>query len=79
MILIKAIKNGKKFIKIEKPLYVYEENGELKLALFGDKLGDICGLILLLLLSKKINVTLLWDKKVVGMHLCIFHDDKKRD
>jgi len=28
LVLIKAIKNAKPFLKIEKPLYVYEENGE---------------------------------------------------
>ena len=28
LVLVKAVKNGNKFIKVEKPLYVYEENGE---------------------------------------------------
>lgn len=28
LVLIKAVKNGKPFLKIEEPLYVYEENGE---------------------------------------------------
>ena len=28
LILIKAVKNGKPFLKIEKPLYVYKENGK---------------------------------------------------
>lgn len=28
LILIKGIKAGKKFMKIDKPLYIYEENGE---------------------------------------------------
>ena len=28
LVLIKAVKNGKAFLKIQKPLYVYEENGK---------------------------------------------------
>ena len=28
LILIKAVKNAKKFLKIEKPLIIYKENGE---------------------------------------------------
>lgn len=28
LVLIKAVKNGQAFMKVEKPLYVYEENGE---------------------------------------------------
>lgn len=28
LILIKAIKNAKPFLKIEKPIYVYQQNGE---------------------------------------------------
>ena len=28
LLLIKAIKNAKPFLKIEKPLYVYNQNGE---------------------------------------------------
>lgn len=28
LVLIEAVKNGKSFLKVEKPLYVYEENGE---------------------------------------------------
>ncbi len=28
LVLIKAIKNGGEFLKIDKPLYIYEENGE---------------------------------------------------
>ncbi len=41
---------------------VYEENGELKLALFGDKLGDICGLVLLILLFILIPYIMLYKK-----------------
>lgn len=50
--------------KIQKYDYVcvYEENGELKLALFGDKLGDICGLILLILLFILIPYIMLYKK-----------------
>ena len=28
LILIKAVKGGKKFLKIDRPLYIYNENGE---------------------------------------------------
>ena len=28
LVLIKAVKNGKEFLKIENPLYIYKENGE---------------------------------------------------
>ena len=28
LVLIKAVKNGKAFLKVERNLYVYEENGE---------------------------------------------------
>ena len=28
MILIKAVKNGNEYIKVEKPLIIYKENGE---------------------------------------------------